>query len=193
MTNHINSIVKACFFHLRRIRQVKKCLNEHCLKILVQALVISRLDYCNSVLAGLPSSTLQHLTVVLHSAARLIKDLEPRDQVTLSMRQLHWLPIQARITFKICLLMFHIYTGSSPHYMSSLVTLCTSLASRQSLRSASKGDFACVRSRLQFGNRAFSITGPVEWNKLPETVRRSTSVVQFKASLKTHLFHIYYD
>jgi len=70
MTNHITSIVKACFFHFLRFRQVNKCLNEHCLRILVQALVISRLDYCNSVLAGLPSTTLQPLTAVLHSAAR---------------------------------------------------------------------------------------------------------------------------
>jgi len=188
-TNHITSIVEACFFHLRRIRQVKKCLNEHCLRILVQDLVISRLDYCNSVLACLPSTALQPLTAVLHSAVRLVKDLGPRDH----MRQLHWLPIQARITFKMCLLMYNIYTGSSPHYMSSLVTLCTSLPSRQSLRSASKGDFTCLRSRLQFGNRAFSITSPVEWNKLPDTVRRSTSVVQFKSRLKTHLFQIYDD
>jgi len=154
----------------------------------VQALVISRLDYCNSVLAGLPSTTLQPLTAVLHSAARLVKDLGPRDHITPSMRQLHWLPIQARITFKICLLLYNIYTGSSPHYMSSLVTLCASLPSLQSLRSASKSDFACLRSRLQFGNRAFSITDPVEWNKLPETVHRSTSVVQFKSRLNTHLF-----
>src|SRR6218665_1534216 len=78
----IASITKSCFFHLRRIRQVKKSLNENCLRTLVQALVISRLDYCNSVLYGLPASTLQPLTTVLHCAAKLIKNLSPRDHVT---------------------------------------------------------------------------------------------------------------
>src|SRR6218665_985452 len=63
------------------------------------SLVISRLDYCNSVLSGLPSSTLQPLSSVLHTAARLIKDLSPRDHITRTLKQLHWLPICARIAF----------------------------------------------------------------------------------------------
>src|SRR6218665_3623866 len=73
----IASITKSCFFHLRRIGQVKKSLNENCLCTLVQALVISRLDYCNSVLYGLSASTLQPLTTVLYCAAKLIKNLSP--------------------------------------------------------------------------------------------------------------------
>src|SRR6218665_2981070 len=97
MTQHVSSTARTCFFLLRRIRQVRRCLNETCRRILVQALVISRLDYCNSVLSGLPSSTLQPLSSVLHTAARLIKDLSLRDHITPTLKQLHWLPIHARI------------------------------------------------------------------------------------------------
>src|ERR1043165_1039453 len=122
MTQHISSIARACYFHLRRIRQVKRCLNETCLRILIQALVIYRLDYCNSVLSGLPSSTLQPLSSVLHTAARLIKDLGPRDNITPTLKQLHWLPIRARIAFKTCLLMYHIHSGTPPSYMASMVS-----------------------------------------------------------------------
>src|SRR6218665_686612 len=119
------------FFHVRRIRQVRRCLSETCRRILVQALVISRLDYCNSVLSGLPSSTLQPLSSVLHTAAaRLIKDLSPRDHITPTLKQLHWLPIDARIAFKITLLMYHIHSGTSPSYMSSMVTPCSASRSR---------------------------------------------------------------
>lgn len=193
MVNHISSVTRACYFHLRRIRQVRRCLNEHCLKILVQALIISRIDYCNSVLAGLPKATLLPLTSVLHAAARLIKDLQLHDHITPSLQKLHWLPIHARIHFKICLLMYNIYSNSSPHYMSSMVTSCSSILSRQCLRSASKGDFICMGSRLKFGNRAFSINGPLAWNGLPESIRRSTTVGQFKTRLKTHLFSLNYD
>src|SRR6218665_2935534 len=92
MTQHVSSTARRCFFHLLRIRQVRRCLDETCRRILVQALVISRLDYCNSVLSGLPSSTLQPLSSVLHTAARLIKDLSPRDHITPTLKQLHWLP-----------------------------------------------------------------------------------------------------
>ena len=57
MTQYVTSTARTCFFHLHRIRQVTRCLDKTCCVILVQALVISRLDYCNSVLFGLPSST----------------------------------------------------------------------------------------------------------------------------------------
>ena len=193
MKNQISSITKSCFFHLRRIRQVKKSLNEKCLRTLVQALVISRIDYCNSVLYGLPASTLQPLTTVLHYAAKLIKNLTPRDHVSPTLRELHWLPIQARITFKICLLMYRVHTNSSPSYVSSLVTPCSSLPSRRGLRSSSQADFVITRSLRKLGNRAFALAGPAEWNKLPDFIRRSSTLTLFKKNLKTYLFKIYYD
>ena len=112
-----------------------------CLQILVQALVISRLDYCNSVLVNLPDSTLHPYTTILHSAARLAKGLKPRDHITPALRQLHWLPIKARIIYKICFMMFNINSGSSPRYMSSLVTPCNQIQSRTNLRSSTKGDY----------------------------------------------------
>jgi hypothetical protein len=193
MKNQISSITKSCFFHLRRIRQVKKSLNEKCLRTLVQALVISRIDYCNSVLYGLPASTLQPLTTVLHCAAKLIKNLNARDHITPTLRELHWLPIQARINFKICLLMYRIYTHTSPSYLSSLVTLCSSIQSRRGLRSSSQGDFVVTRSLKKLGNRAFALAGPAEWNKLPDFIRKSSTLSIFKTNLKTYLFKIYYD
>ena len=126
MSNHISTVTKSYFSHLRRIRQIKRCLNEKCLRTLVQALVISRLDYCNSILINLPDTTLH--TPLSSSAARLIKSLKPRqwprDQITSALRQLHWLPIKARISFKICVLVFNIHSGSCPRYMSSLVIVC---------------------------------------------------------------------
>ena len=136
MTNHISTVTKSCFFHLRRISQVKRCLNEKCLRTLVQALVISRLDYCNSILINLPDTTLHPYTTILHSAARLVNSLKPRDHITPALQQLHWLPIKARISFKICVLMFNIHSGSCPCYMTSLVTPCTTVESRSSLRSS---------------------------------------------------------
>src|SRR6218665_3547191 len=170
MTQHVSSTARTCFFHLRRIRQVRRCLDETCRRILVQALVISRLDYCKSVLSGLPSSTLQPLSSVLDTAAHLIKDLSPRDHITPTLKQLHWLPIHARIAFKISLLMYHIHSGTSPSYMSFMVTPCSASRSR-GLRSSTRGDFAVIRTNLKFGNRAFSVAGPREWNSLPVSVR----------------------
>src|SRR6218665_1260360 len=98
----------------------------------------------------------------------------------------------ARIAFKISLLMYHIHCGTSPSYMSSMVTPCSAFRSR-GLRSSTHGDFAVIRTNLKFGNRAFSVARPREWNSLPVSVRQCISVAQFKSKLKTHLFSLYYD
>src|SRR5664279_5281122 len=74
-------------------------------KQLMFAFVLSRLDYCNGVLAGLPKSTLSTLQHVQNAAARLVLNLRPRDHITEALKQLHWLPIEQRIQFKLCLLM----------------------------------------------------------------------------------------
>src|SRR6218665_1793949 len=109
----------------------------------------------------LPSSTLQPLSSVLHTAARLIKDLSPRDHITSTLKQLHWLPIHARISFKISLPMYHIHSRNSPSYMPSMVTPCSASRSR-GLRSSTRGDFAIIRTNLKFGNLAFPVAGPIE-------------------------------
>ena len=201
MTNHISTVTKSCFFHLRRIRQIKRCLNEKCLRTLVQALVISRLDYCNSILINLPDTTLHPYTTILHTAARLAKPHccttrqkgEAKGSHHPSSSAFHWLPIEARISFKICVLMFNIHSGSCPRYMSSLVTPCTTVESRSSLRSSAKDDYVTQRTSSSFGRRAFAVAGPSEWNNLPVSIRHASSIGSFKSKLKTHLFQIYYS
>ena len=94
MQTHITSVTRSSFFNLRRIRQVKRCLIDRCLRVLVQALVISRTDYCNSILAGLPAVTLHPLTTVLHAAARIVKDIPHRDHITPAIKIFTGFPFQ---------------------------------------------------------------------------------------------------
>ena len=72
MKKHINKVASACFFQLRRLRQIRRLVGEGVTSQLVSSLIISRLDYCNSVLYGLPRSSLEPLKRVLNAAARLI-------------------------------------------------------------------------------------------------------------------------
>ena len=67
---------------------------------LVTSLVFSRLDYCNTVLAGLPRSTVAPLQRVQNAAARLVVRLGPRDHVTPTLKERHWLWIEQRMVFK---------------------------------------------------------------------------------------------
>ena len=79
MHEQVSRTAQVCFFHLRRLRSIRRQLGRDVTMKLVVALVFSRLDYCNAVLAGLPAATLAPLQRVLHAAARLVNDLRPHD------------------------------------------------------------------------------------------------------------------
>ena len=98
---------------------------------LVTSLVISRLDYCNSVLPGLPASTLAPLQRVQNATARLVINRDRRSHITPALQQLHWLPVEYRIIFKIATLMHHILHDRCPSYIADMVTV--NMANAQNL------------------------------------------------------------
>jgi len=119
--NHVNKVARTCFYHIRRLKQVRKLLRPDVAAKLIASLVFSRLDYCNAILAGLPRSTIAPLQRVQNAAVRLdIARLGPRDHVTPTLTDRHWLPVEQRIVFKLCLLMHQVHTGRAPSISSQL-------------------------------------------------------------------------
>ena len=84
MKLNIGKTVRACFYQLRRLKQVRRVLGQDVTASLVSALVLSKLDYCKAVYAGLPKSSIAPLQRVQNAAARLVLKLGPRDHVTLA-------------------------------------------------------------------------------------------------------------
>ncbi|MGL4601992.1 MAG: hypothetical protein ACRCVE_11065, partial [Plesiomonas sp.] len=105
-TNHISATTRSCRYALYNIRKIRPFLSQHAAQLLVQALVISRLDYCNALLAGLPANTTKPLQLIQNAAARLVFDQPKRAHVTPLLISLHWLPVAARIKFKSLTLAF---------------------------------------------------------------------------------------
>ena len=137
MRHHINTVVRSCFFHLWRLRSVRRILGAEVTASLVSAFVTTRLDYCNSILAGLPQSTIDPLQRVQNAAARLVAGAGTRDHITPVLHSLHWLPIKFRIVYKLCVLMHLVRVGRSPAYLSDTMTPVADLPGRERLRSSS--------------------------------------------------------
>ncbi len=112
-----------CSFALHNIRNIRPFLAQQAAQLLVQALVISRLDYCNALLAGLPSCTIKPLQMIQNAAARLVFKEPKRAHDTPLFISLHWLPVAARIKFKTLMLAYKTTTGSAPTYFHSLLRI----------------------------------------------------------------------
>ncbi len=185
---HIAKTARSCRFALHNNRKIRPFLTEHAAQLLVQALVISRLDYCNALLAGLPSNTIKPLQMIQNAAARLVFNKPKRAHVTPLFISLHWLPVAARM-FKTLMLAYRTTTGSAPSYFHSLLRIY--IPSR-SLRSASERRLVVPSQRGSKSlSRTFSFTVPGRWNDLPTPIRNTGSLSNFKQQLKTHLFQLY--
>ena len=114
MKQRINFICKTAFFQLRRISTLRQYLTVDDTKTLVVTLVLSRIDCCNSLLAGLPLSSISKLQRVQNCAARLVVRASPNVHITPIPAQLHWLPVQARISYTIACLCFSSLTPLLP-------------------------------------------------------------------------------
>ena len=123
LKSQINNVVRLAGYHLRNIAFIKKYLDEDSIKKLVINNIVSRVDYCNSIYYNLPKLQLRKLQMVLNRAARLIKGIPPRERITPVLIELHWLPIKARIVFKLCVLTHQALITGRPPYLRELLLL----------------------------------------------------------------------
>ncbi len=189
---HIAKTARSCRFGLHNIRKIRPFLTEHAAQLLVQAIVISRLDYCNALLAALPSNTIKPLQMIQNAVAQLVFNDPKRAHVTPLVVSLHWLPVAARIQFKTPMLAYKTTTGSAPTYFHSLLRIY--IPSR-CLRSANERHLVVPSQRSSKSlSRTFWFTTPGWWNDLPTPIRNTGSLSIFKQQLKIHLFqHFFFN
>ena len=152
-------------------------------------LVISHLDYCNSIFAGLLYVSINQMQRVQNLAAKVVLGKSKRDSSTECLSALHWLPIWSRINHKILTLIHKSIMGKTPEYLQNLLTVHR--PGRPGLRSASDTNLLVVpfARHKTFAEHSFSIQGPKLWNSLPEDLRNERDTDIFKRKLKTRLFY----
>ena len=156
-------------------------------KFLLCAFVLSKLDYCNSLLSGSPKHLLDILQKVQNSAARLVFKARKHEHIKPLLQKLHWLPVVSRIQYKVATLCYNSFAESYPVYLSELLTVYHPSRQLRSISDTRTFRIPFTKTKT-FGQRAFSFTGPTQWNSLPYDVRHSAPTSSFKqAAVKTFL------
>ena len=119
MEPHINNIMRAAFFKIREISYYRRFSTPSCAKTLIHAYITSKLDYCNDLLYGLPSQQFNRLQSILNTAARSVTMTRKYYHITPILRDLHWLPVNFRVQFKLRLQVYKTLHGLAPSYLSS--------------------------------------------------------------------------
>ena len=186
----ISNCARSALFHLRNIGKVRKYLSEDASAQLVHSLVTSRLDYGNALLINLPACHLKKLQHVQNIAAKIVTRSGKYEHITPILKSLHWLPIHARIDYKIALLVYKAMNGRAPSYIQDLLV---PYVPNRNLRSTGTGLLQEPKFRTKtYGMRAFSVAAPKLWNSLPSDLRLCAKYDSFTKLLKTYLFTKYY-
>ena len=176
--------------NIYRIRAARKNLTRSACNKLMVALVLSHLDYENSLLGNLPKSSINKMQLVQNKTARITLGKGKYESTTRCLEKLHWLPIQQRIDFKIISLVHKCLHGNAPPYLQRLIQHCN--PTRRGLRSEDDTTRLLVpwTSRKTFATCSFSVLGPQLWNDLPRQLHKIDNYANFKKELKTHLFKV---
>jgi hypothetical protein len=188
---HINNKCSIAMGNLMRVKQIRKHLSIGACHTLVKGIVISHLDYGNSILINLPDCEIKKMQRVQNMAAKLILNKSKYDSARSCLKELHWLPVKLRIEHKILCLVFKTLKCKAPNYMKNMLQIYK--PKRENSRSNS-GYMKLVvpPTKLKtFADRSFSVAGPKLWNNIPEEIRMCDKLETFKRKLKTYLFSKY--
>ena len=181
-SSQVKSVVSKVFMNIKNVSRIKSFLTFKEKSILMCSLVLSKLDYCNSLFYGIHSDSLSKLQYAQNCAARLVFQRRKFDHVSDIFMELHWLPVHIRILYKVLLTVHKCLYQTSPVEVNSLITF-------ESTRTFNLQIPRCYTSH---GDKAFSVYSAKEWNILPLYLKTEVSVKNFKKLLKTYLFDAHY-
>ena len=190
MNAHVSNIARTRYFELHRLSSIRGFLTSTATATLVSAFVLSRIDYCNSLLFGSTHDVTSHLQRILNYAARVILRLPKSSNITMHLKSLNWLPVKVRSTYKIACLCYHCHSSTAPSYVTDMLHI-KPLHTRNTRSSSYTMPHLNrpAHSKATLGDRSFSSS---VWNSIPNDVRCAPSLSSFKSRLKIYLFRSVY-
>ena len=179
---HITAITKSANYHLFRIRKIRNSITISLTKTLVNSLVLSRIDYCSSMLINLPLSSISPLNRVIRSSIRTTYNLRIRDHSSTSSYQhlYPWFTFNKRSSYRILSIVHSsIYSSNCPSYISNSLVQRSSLPSLRNHASHLLSTSNLRPSKMN--TRALSYIVPNLWNSLPPYIR---SIKSYKTFMK---------
>ena len=191
MNAHVSNIAQTCYFELRRLASIHRFLTSTATATLVSAFVLSRIDYCSSLLFGSTHDVTSHLQRIQNYASRVILRLPKSYNITMHLKSLHWLPVKVRSTYKIACLRYHCESSTAPSNVADI--LQNKPPHTPNTRTSSYTIPILNRpahSKATLDDSSFSFASSSVWNYLsiPNDVRCAPSLSSFKSHLKTYLF-----
>ena len=187
-TAHINRLTSSSFHCLQNVARIQHQLDTQTVKTIIQALVISKLNYCNSILLGIPNYNIAKLQQTQNMACRMVYKLPKSLHITQYLFDAHWLKIPQRIKFKVISIMYKCVNNTAPEYLRELV-LSNKELPECTLRSNSRSLLPTSLSRISLVHDcSFKSQGPRLWNRVDIDIRNATNYTVFKSKLKTFLF-----
>ena len=121
MNAHVSNIAQTCYFELRRLASICRFLTSTATATLVTAYVLSRINYCNSLLFGYAHDVTSHLQRIKNYAARIILGLPKSSSIITHLTSRRWLPVKVRSTYKIACLCCHCHSSAAPSYVTDML------------------------------------------------------------------------
>ena len=187
MNAHVTNIAQTCYFDLRRLASIRRFLTSTATATLVSAFVLSRIEYCNSLLFGSTHDVTSHLQQIQNYAGQIILRLQKSSNITKQLKSLHWFPVKVRSTYKIGCLCNHCHSSTAPSYVADMLQKKPSPTHNTPSRSYTMSLLnRPAHSKATLGDRSFSYASSSVYNSIPNDARCAPSLSSSKSCLKTY-------
>ena len=190
---HVKRKSRSVMVNFNKIRKIRSFLTEEATEVLLLGLVMSHIDYGNCLLMGVPDITIKLYQRLQNMCAKLVLQKSKYDSATEALQRLHWLPIRARIEFKIVTITHQCVYGQAPEYLKCLLR---KVSVNKKLRSAARKTYDLevpFNKAKTFGDRSCMYFAPLTWNQLPIDIKGEQNLVTFKHKCKTYFYQKYFN